>query len=136
MQDVYEKVDELKLKYGNDFDTASLELRKWFSSLAEGSPAKEHAHYKSMDEGGAFCGGDMSSPNYRANLIFDWKGYKPPKNGWRYNREAMERLDNQGLLLYPESKEKRIQFKRYLHNTEEWTPSTCFYKDRRAASKA
>lgn len=89
-----------------------------------------------MDVNGIYYGDNISSPNYRENLIFDWKGYKSPTNGWRYNRAAMERLDKEGLLIYPESYDKRIQYKRYLHHTELWTPSTLFYKDRRAASKS
>jgi adenine-specific DNA-methyltransferase len=72
----------------------------------------------------------------RHNLVFEWKGYSPPTNGWRYDRSAMERLDGEGLLLYPKSKEQRIQYKRYLHNTETWAPASVFYKDRRAASKS
>ncbi|WP_375321674.1 site-specific DNA-methyltransferase [Aliivibrio logei] len=136
LDEVYKKAKELTGKHQGNFDDASKELNKWFKSLPYGNPAKEHAHYKSLDEKGLYYGDNISSPNYRENLIFEWKGYKSPKNGWRYNLDAMKRLDEQGLLIYPESKEKRIQYKRYLHNTELWTPSTHFYKDRRSASKS
>jgi adenine-specific DNA-methyltransferase len=65
--------------------------------LGENDPSKEHSHYSKMDEGGVYYGDNISSPNYRENLIFEYKGYKPPKNGWRYNQEAMARLDREGL---------------------------------------
>ncbi len=133
---VYDKANELISKYSDDYVSASQELTEWFNSLGEGNPAKEHSHYKKIDDQGVYYGDNISSPNYRENLIFDYKGYKPPKNGWRYNLEAMKRLDGDGLLIFPESKSSRIQYKRYLHHTGTWAPSTCFYKDRRAASKS
>jgi adenine-specific DNA-methyltransferase len=136
LNDVYTKAEELRQQYGNDYTAASKELKDWYKSLPEGNVAKEHSHYKKLDAKGVWYGDNISSPNYRANLIFDWKGYKPPKNGWRYNKSAMERLDDEGLLIYPESMDKRIQYKRYLHQTEEWAPASVFYKDRRAASKS
>ncbi|MDF4765403.1 site-specific DNA-methyltransferase [Vibrio parahaemolyticus] len=135
LDSIYQKVAELLKTHGEDYSEASRELAKWYKSLPSDNPAKEHAHYRFVDKDGAYYGGDMSSPSYRKNLIFDWKGYKCPANGWRYNESAMADLDRRNLLLYPDSKDKRIQYKRYLHNTETWSPSTYFYKDRRAASK-
>ncbi len=135
LEDVYAKAEELIQKHGEDFSAASKELQGWFKSLPEGNAAKEHSHYKMIDSAGVWYGDNISSPNPRANLVFDWKGYQPPANGWRYDRDAMKRLDEEGLLLYPDSKDKRIQYKRYLHHTETWSPSSIFYKDRRAASK-
>jgi len=135
LDEVYAKAEELRHAHSSNYQSASENLKKWFESLPEGSLAKEHSHYKFIDENGVYYGDNISSPNYRKNLIFDWKGYNPPANGWRYNIEAMAKLDKEGLLIYPESKEKRIQYKRYLHNTEEWAPSSYIYKDRRAASK-
>ncbi|MDF1822248.1 MAG: site-specific DNA-methyltransferase [Alcanivoracaceae bacterium] len=135
LEEVYAKVEELKNAFKDDYISASKALQRWFKSLPEGSPAKEHSHYKMIDAKGAWYGDNISSPNPRANLTFEWKGYQPPANGWRYDRDAMKRLDEEGLLLYPESKERRIQYKRYLHLTETWSPSSVFYKDRRAASK-
>src|SRR6185312_6800409 len=94
---------------------------------------------KSVDFGvigmsGDFFPGDISSPNPRPNLIFDWKGYSVPKNGWRYELAKMKKLDEDDRLLYPDSKDKRIQIKRYLREHEEWAPASVLYRDRRAAS--
>ncbi|ALO40806.1 site-specific DNA-methyltransferase [Pseudoalteromonas phenolica] len=133
---IYDKSEQLLEKYGDNFKEASKELKAWFKSLPSDEPAKEHNHYDKIDAGGPYYGDNISSPNYRENLIFEWKGFSPPTNGWRYNREAMARLDSEGLLIYPEDSSKRVQYKRYLKHTETWTPSTHIYKDRRAASKS
>ena len=136
LEDVYTKAEELRTLHGSDYGSASKALQAWFKSLPEGSAPKEHAHYKMIDAGGVWYGDNISSPNPRPNLTFDWKGYALPTNGWRYDRDAMESLDKEGLLIYPESTEQRIQYKRYLHQTEMWSPASVFYKDRRAASKS
>lgn len=56
----------------------------------------------------------MRSPNPRPNLMYDYKGYKTPPNGWAVSREKMEELDKQGLLYFPEDKSKQIYKKIYL----------------------
>jgi len=58
--------------------------------------------------------GNFASPHPRPNLTYDYKGYKPPANGWKVSLEKMIELDNQGRLYFPESKEGRIQTKSYL----------------------
>ncbi|WP_081491575.1 site-specific DNA-methyltransferase [Rhodanobacter thiooxydans] len=133
---IYVKVDELFEKYGEDYSAATEELKSWYKSLPDEDPSKSHAHYCVMDKRGAFFPGDISSPNPRPNLVFDWKGYSVPKNGWRYELAKMKELDKDGRLLYPDSKDKRIQVKRYLREHEEWAPASVFYRDRRAASGA
>ncbi|MFV0632728.1 site-specific DNA-methyltransferase [Demequina sp.] len=136
LEPVYAKVAELRAHVGDDFEAMTASLRDWYKALAEEAPSKAHAHYNTIDERGVFFPGDIASPNPRPNLTFDWKGYAVPENGWRYESAAMERLDAEGRLLYPDSKEKRIQVKRYLVEHEEWAPASVFYRDRRAASGA
>lgn len=57
---------------------------------------------------------NMTSPNPRPNLTFEWNGHAPPANGWRYSRERMAELDAEGRIWYPEDKSKRPRLKRYL----------------------
>jgi DNA modification methylase len=57
---------------------------------------------------------NMTSPNPRPNLTYEWKGHAPPTNGWRYSKETMAKLDAEGRIWYPDSKSKRPQLKRYL----------------------
>lgn len=136
LEEVYAKVDELRAEYGVDYQSASAALREWYRSLPEGHPSKAHDYYNNIDEHGVWFSDNISSPNYRENLVYDWKGYSPPDNGWRYERKTMERLDGEGRLIYPEDTTKRVKIKSYLHMREQWAPASVFYKDRRTASKA
>jgi len=58
--------------------------------------------------------GNFASPHPRPNLTYEYKGYKPPKNGWKVSLETMIELDKQGRLYFPASKDGRIQTKSYL----------------------
>jgi DNA modification methylase len=57
---------------------------------------------------------DLVNPGYRPNLSYEYKGYKPHKNGWKFTKERMEELDRQGRLYFPQDKSGRIRLKRYL----------------------
>nr|WP_027871639.1 site-specific DNA-methyltransferase [[Eubacterium] cellulosolvens] len=56
----------------------------------------------------------MRSPNPRPNLMYDYKGYKMPPNGWAITLDKMKELDAQGYLHFPDSKDKQIYKKIYL----------------------
>jgi site-specific DNA-methyltransferase (adenine-specific) len=57
---------------------------------------------------------NITSPSYRPNLVYEYKGHKPPKNGWAVSRERMEEMDRNGRIYIPDDPEKRIRRKRYL----------------------
>ena len=57
---------------------------------------------------------NMTSPKPRPNMMYTWKGHASPPLGWRYSKETMARLDAEGRIWYPDSKQKRPQLKRYL----------------------
>lgn len=61
--------------------------------------------------------GNFASPNPRPNLTYEYKGYAPPENGWKVNKEKMVEMDEKGLLHFPKSKSGRIQPKQYLRDT-------------------
>jgi adenine-specific DNA-methyltransferase len=67
--------------------------------------------------------GNFASPHPRPNLTYEYKGYKPPKNGWKVSREKMEELDKQGRLWFPPNKEGRIQTKSYLDEIADGKPA-------------
>ncbi len=133
---IYAKEAALRETYGADYESIQKELRQWYKSLADEDPSKAHDYYNRVDGTGIWFPDNISSPNYRENLVYDWKGYSPPENGWRYEKPTMERLDAEGRLVYPADKSKRVQIKSYLHTHETWAPPSVFYQDRRAASKA
>jgi DNA modification methylase len=70
--------------------------------------------YDDGDGRGPYRLDNMTSPNPRPNLMYEWKGHKWPEKGWRYSPETMQALDHEGRIWYPDSKGKRPQLKRYL----------------------
>ncbi len=77
--------------------------------------------YNDHDGRGPYRRDNMASPNPRANLTYDYKGYPPPPKGWRYSRETMEKLDAEGRVYFPTNKDgspalhQRLLLKRYLN---------------------
>lgn len=57
---------------------------------------------------------NLASPNPRPNLMYEYKGYKPPQKGWAISKEKMEQWEKEGKLHFPRTKEGRIRRKRYL----------------------
>jgi len=56
----------------------------------------------------------LISPNPRPNLIYDYKGYKPPPNGWAISIGKMKEWEAEGRLYFPPDKSQRIERKIYL----------------------
>ena len=57
---------------------------------------------------------NLTSPSPRPNLAYEYKGHKPPKNGWAVSRERMEQMDREGRIYFPSDKSKRLQRIRFL----------------------
>jgi len=58
------------------------------------------------------------SPNPRPNLTYEYKGIKPPPNGWSISRVVMEQWDKAGKLCFPKDKTGRIERKIYVDEYE------------------
>lgn len=68
-----------------------------------------------IDENGRkFRLDNLNNPAYRPNLIYEYKGYKPPKNGWAISKEKMEKWDKEGRIYFPKNPNGRLQRKRFL----------------------
>jgi len=57
---------------------------------------------------------NITSPSYRPNLIYEYKGYQPPEKGWAVSPTTMARMEAEGRLYFPADKSKRIRRKRFL----------------------
>jgi len=109
-------------KFGNSTDTILFYTKSdvnifhsQFSMIAEGYDEYVQKFYKHTDENGrVYRIADLSSPAPRPNLIYEYKGYKPPKNGWAISREKMQAWDEEGRLYFPNDPNGRIQRKRFL----------------------
>lgn len=83
------------------------------------------AKYRYRDpDGRVYRLDNMTSPNPRPNMMYEWRGFPFPAKGWRYSRETMAALDAEGRIWYPVDKTgapdttKRPQLKRYLDKSE------------------
>jgi len=76
--------------------------------------------YDDKDGKGFYALDNMASPNPRPNMMYDWKGFPYPSKGWRYEKETMQKLHNEGRVYYPTKSDgsfdltKRPRLKRYL----------------------
>jgi site-specific DNA-methyltransferase (adenine-specific) len=67
---------------------------------------------------------DMASPNPRPNMMYEWLGFPCPEKGWRYQRETMQKLHDEGRVWYPRTEDgtldttKRPRLKRYFQEQE------------------
>lgn len=61
---------------------------------------------------------NLTSPNPRPNMTYEWQGFAPPPKGWRYSLATMAELDRDGRIHKPADKSKRPQLKRYLEENE------------------
>ena len=56
----------------------------------------------------------LSTLSASSSLIYNYKGYSPPKKGWRWTKERMEQAEKDGLLIFPKDKNGCINQKQYL----------------------
>ena len=72
-------------------------------------------HFRYIDETGRrYRIDNLANPALRPNLIYEYKGYQPPKNGCAISKEKMEQWDREGRLHFPKKPTGRIQRKRFL----------------------
>lgn len=77
--------------------------------------------FKYTDENGRkYRLSPIVSPSYSPSLVYEYKGYLPPANGWSVSKKTMERYESEGRLYFPTDKSQRIQRKQYL---DEWEGS-------------
>lgn len=83
------------------------------------------------DPNGEWRSGDVRNALYRPNLIYDIKTpsgkiITPPKNGWRWSKETVEKKISTGEIIFSED-ETRIIRKIYLKNLNGRTPETVWF---------
>ena len=76
------------------------------------------------DGRGSYRLGDITSPNPRPNMMYEWMGFPSPAKGWRFQRETMQTLHDEGRIYYPRNKDgspdttKRPAIKRYMNESD------------------
>ncbi len=101
--------------------------RKFTWNTPRDPHSKEYlaAKYRHDDgDGRVYRLDNMTSPNPRPNMMYEWMGFPCPPKGWRYSRETMTQLEQEGRIWYPAKSDgsldhsKRPQLKRYLDKME------------------
>lgn len=96
----------------------------WTTPRAPHSDEYVASKYRYDDGEGKYRLDNMTSPNPRPNMMYEWKGFSFPDKGWRYSKETMAKLDAEGRIWYPLKKDgafdlsKRPQLKRYLEEMQ------------------
>lgn len=57
--------------------------------------------------------GDLGNPDYRPTLIYEYKGCKPPANGWAVSLETMKKMDAEGRLEFPKKEGGRLMRRQF-----------------------
>lgn len=95
------------------------ESHVWNPQFNEQAEDDIEVRYRFKDaDGRRYRLGPIDSPNPRPNMMYVWKGFQPPKKGWRFSQEKMAELDRAGRIWYPESLDKRPATKLYLDESQ------------------
>jgi hypothetical protein len=84
-----------------------------YVSLSEKTVDSWYRHVE-PETGRRYNLGNLVSPHPRPNLTYEFRGIKPPANGWRVSRERMEEYDRKGLLVVVGKAEPTLKVKQYL----------------------
>lgn len=93
------------------------------------------------DQGRVFQATDMTSPNFRANLVFELvhpttgRSVPTPQNGWRYSREAMSDLIANGRVIFGPDETTKPRLRRFLDEQAVRVPYPTFTQSRMPGSK-
>lgn len=69
---------------------------------------------QTMPDGRRYRLDNITSPNPRPNMMYEWRGNKPPVKGWRYEYDTMERLFAEDRIELPKREGGRPQLRRFL----------------------
>lgn len=94
----------------------SINVNQLFTQESQEVKKYINERFNNVDENGRrYLKSPIVSPNYRENLIYEYKGYKAPKNGWSISIEVMKQWDKENKLYFPpEGIGERIYRKIYL----------------------
>lgn len=138
---IYKTVEKLLKQNRNNYDATTIDLKKWFSELADNDPSKAHSHYSVVDEKGVFFPDNISwpgggGPKYEVLHPLTQKPVAVPSRGWIYSTiERMNEVINEGKVSFGVDEKSVPTLKSYLKDREYQVPYSVIYKDGRAATK-
>lgn len=69
-------------------------------------------------DGRAYQLDNITSPNPRPNMMYEWRGCPPPAMGWRYEPATMEKLFAEGRIELPKKPGGRPRLRRFLDESK------------------
>lgn len=105
-REIWDKYVELRAEYGNDDNTISVGLQKWFSELPKSHPSKKWSRYKRVDKYGPWRDATISWPGGGGPTydVIHPKTKKPcavPEGGWRFSsKETMDAKIKAGIVTF------------------------------------
>lgn len=136
---IYKAAAKFLKETKNDYSESSALLKKWFKSLSDSDPSKDHEHYCWIDERGVYFASDISrggggGPTWKIQNPFTGEVVNTPQRGWAYSTiEELNKDISDGLIHFNGSGVPCK--KRYLRENETQILDTVFYKDRRGSGK-
>lgn len=140
IEDIFQKVKQLKEEFGKDYDKINTALQEWYSEIGKKHPSWAHRHYKQVDSKSVYFAGDISAESGRTRAPYDvlhpvtGKPCKRPMRGWP-TKTTMDKLILEDRVDWGEDESTVPKLKIYLSETDEVVISSVIYKDRRAAMK-
>ncbi|MBN2702754.1 MAG: hypothetical protein JXR23_00945 [Pontiellaceae bacterium] len=105
-------------KFGNITDSVFIYSKTdkytFFEQTGPSDPKYIERFNKKDASGRLYTTDNLTSPNPRPNLKYEYKGYQPPENGWAVSLEKMQKMEEDGRLEFPDDKSKRIRRRVFL----------------------
>ncbi len=91
----------------------------WNAQYEPYSEAYIKSRYNNITSGGRrYTLDNLTSPNPRPNMTYEWRGHQPPTFGWRYEFATMERLYAEGRIELAKKAGGRPRLRRFLDEGE------------------
>jgi len=141
LTEIYAQHEKLKRSHVKDYSAMTVELKSWYSALADGHPAKAHKHYRNIDKRGVYFAADISwpgggGPKYEVIHPVTKEPVKIPARGWTTPDPAkMQAWIDDDRVHFGEDETTVPCLKAYLNDQEYQAPYSVFYQDGRAATK-
>ena len=89
-----------------------------FQFTTEGSKEYIEKNFRYTDDNGKrYRLSPLNAPVPRPTLVYDFMGYKSHPNGWSVSREVLQRMYDEGRLVFPKKTGGRVNRKQFL---DEW----------------
>ena len=85
----------------------------WNTPRDDHSESYVASKYRGDDgDGRKYMLDNMTSPNPRPNMMYEWQGFPFPPMGWRYSKETMAKLDSENRIWYPRNEDASFDIRR------------------------